>query len=203
MESGAKKYNIIYADPPWDYKVWGHKGKRGCAVNHYSTQTLEYLESLNIAPICETNCALFMWATFPLLGQALQLGQSWGFTYKTTAFVWIKKNRKNNLFFTGMGYYTRANAEIVRLFTRGQTLKRLAKDVGQVVFSKIGQHSVKPPEIRNRIVRLFGDLPRIELFARSRAGFFPDYEYKGWDVFGNEVNHSIEIQKTHSNTSKK
>jgi N6-adenosine-specific RNA methylase IME4 len=191
MESATRKYNIIYADPPWSYKVWSGKGKRGAAANHYPTQTLAYLQSLDVPAICEKRCVLFMWATFPCLLDALALGMAWGFSYKTTAFVWIKKNRNNNGVFIGLGHYTRANAEIVLLFTKGQPLTRQAKDVSQVIISKIGEHSVKPPEIRNRIVRLFGDLPRIELFARSRKGFFPDSEYEGWDVYGNEINDSI------------
>jgi site-specific DNA-methyltransferase (adenine-specific) len=94
-----------------------------------------------------------------------------------------------------MGYYTRANAEIVLLFIKGKPLKRRSNKVEQVLISKVGQHSQKPPEIRERIVQLYGDLPRVELFARSREGFFPDEEYKGWDVFGAEANHSIVIKR--------
>lgn len=89
-----------------------------------------------------------------------------------------------------MGYCTRANAEIVLLFTKGKPLKRICKNVQQVIITKRGKHSEKTSEIRNRIVRLFGDLPRLELFARDRGGFFPDNEFEGWDVFGDEVKNS-------------
>jgi site-specific DNA-methyltransferase (adenine-specific) len=106
--------------------------------------------------------------------------------------VWVKVNPESGKPFFGLGYYTRANAESVLLFTRGQPLKRVRRDVGQLVVTRVGPHSQKPAEVRERIVRLFGDLPRVELFARSRPGFFPDEEYRGWDVFGNEVNGSIE-----------
>lgn len=191
----VKKYSIIYADPPWAYKVWSRKGKGRSAESHYPTQKLACLQSLNVPAICASNCALFMWATCPCLQDAFQLAKAWDFEYKTVAFTWIKLNRHNDKPFVGMGYYTRANAEIVLLFTKGKPLKRVTKNVEQVLVSKIGKHSQKPPEIRERIVQLFGDLPRIELFARSRKGFFPDYEYEGWDLFGNEVNNSINIKK--------
>jgi N6-adenosine-specific RNA methylase IME4 len=103
-----------------------------------------------------------------------------------TSFQWVKVSNT-------CGHYTRANAEIVLLFTKGKPLKRACNNIQQVLISRRGIHSVKPPEIRDRIVRLFGDIPRIELFARSREGFFPDYEYAGWDVFGNEVNYSTTL----------
>jgi site-specific DNA-methyltransferase (adenine-specific) len=189
-----KKYKIIYADPPWSYRVWSDKGNaRSAAANHYDVQDVVDIKKLNVPSISDDSCALFMWATFPCLKEAIELGEHWGFTYKTVAFTWIKKNKEKDSPFVGMGYYTRSNAEIVILFTKGKPLKRENMDVEQVLFSPIGKHSQKPNEIRERIVRLFGDLPRIELFARSRQGFFPDYEYEGWDVFGNQVNNSITI----------
>lgn len=188
-----KKYSIVYADPPWQYKVWSKKGAGRSAESHYTTQDIGRLKAINVQALCCDNCALFMWATYPCLKDAFALGEAWGFSYKTVAFTWIKRNKHNGNFFTGMGYYTRANAELVLLFTKGRPLKRINNNVEQVLVSKKGRHSQKPPEIRERIVQLFGDLPRIELFARSRDGFFPDEEYNGWDVFGNEVNHSVQI----------
>jgi N6-adenosine-specific RNA methylase IME4 len=189
-----KKYNVIYADPPWNFRMWSEKGNaRSAASNHYETKDIQDIKSMNISSLIDNNCALFMWATFPCLKEAIEVGEHWGFTYKTVAFVWVKKNKNQDTPFVGMGYYTRANAELVLLFTKGKPLKRINGGVEQVLFSEIGKHSQKPPEIRNRIVKLFGNLPRVELFARSREGFFPDYEYEGWDVFGNEVNGSIEL----------
>lgn len=108
---------------------------------------------------------------------------AWGFCYKSVAFVWGKLNRKAPTLFTGMGYWTRANAEICLLATRGHP-KRHNAGVHQVILSHIEEHSKKPEEARSRIVRLMGDVPRIELFARSRA--------PGWDVWGNEAADSIE-----------
>ena len=193
MDCRGKKYKIIYADPPWEYRVWSKKGHGRSAANHYVTQTIERMKMLHVSQICEKNCVLLMWATAPCLKEAFELGETWGFVYKTVAFVWIKTNKNNQTLFTGLGYYTRANAEMVLLFTKGKPLQRKSKDVKQVLISKVGKHSVKPSEIRDRIVSLFGDLPRVELFARSRPGFFPNYEYDGWDVYGNEVLDSIKM----------
>ena len=121
--------------------------------------------------------------TFPLLKEAWPVLDAWGFTYKSVAFVWVKLNRKASTLFTGMGYWTRANAEICLLATRGHP-KRANAGVHQVILSHIEEHSKKPEEARSRIVRLMGDVPRIELFARSRA--------PGWDVWGNEATGSIQ-----------
>jgi site-specific DNA-methyltransferase (adenine-specific) len=193
VESVVKKYNIIYADPPWQFKVWSNRGMSRSAENHYSTQSLQSLTAFNIPAICENDCVLLMWATFPCLKSALELAEAWGFVYKTVAFTWIKQNKNNEKLFKGMGYYTRANVEVVLLFTKGKPLKRICRNVEQVLISKREKHSKKPREIRERIVNLFGDVPRVELFARSCASLFPDEEFEGWDVFGNEVSNSIKL----------
>lgn len=124
----------------------------------------------------------FMWATFPQIADALRVMEAWGFEYKTCAFVWIKKNRKSNTNFWGMGAYTRANAEICLLgvtpgFKPAAQIKNHA--VHQVIESPVEEHSKKPEETRRRIVKLLGDVPRIELFARQRS--------PGWDAWGNEI----------------
>jgi len=193
--SNRGKYNVIYADPPWTY-VFSKTSSRS-VTDKYVVMSSEDLINMEI-PAADDS-VLLMWATYPKLKEAINLGENWGFEYKTVAFTWVKKNKNADTPFVGMGYYTRSNAEIVLLFTKGKPLKRANKDVLQVLFedeviySEIGKHSQKPHEIRNRIVRLFGDVPRLELFARSRNGFFPDYEYEGWDVYGNQVNNSITL----------
>ena len=176
----TKKYKIIYADPAWDWKTWSEKGDGRSASQHYNVSSLDKMMLLPIEKIAEKDSVLLMWATYPNLEKAFELGKAWGFTYKTVAFVWAKKNKLKDSFFTGMGYYTRANTEPVLLFTKGNPLKRINKSVKQLCISKIMEHSRKPDEIRYRIVDLFGDLPRIELFARQ--------EYKGWDCWGDEEN---------------
>lgn len=190
MNVKRKKYDILYADPPWRFKVWSKKGAGRSSESHYQTQSVEYLKEMNIRALCKPNCVLLMWATFPCLEQALELGKSWGFTYKTIAFTWVKTNINNPDIFIGMGYYTRANAEIVLLFTKGKPLTRQQKNVPQVLISPRARHSEKPNEIRKRIVRLFGEVDRLELFARQNSD---ENTFNGWDVFGNEVDNSIEI----------
>lgn len=174
-----KKYNIIYADPPWAYHVWSKKGQGRSAESHYSTMEKENIQNLPINRICEKNCVLFLWVTAPCLEQGLELIRAWGFTYKTVGFTWVKQNKKSDSFFTGMGYYTRANAEYCMIATKGKILERKSHAVNSVVCSHIERHSKKPNQVRDRIVQLFGDIPRIELFAREHAD--------GWDCFGNEV----------------
>ncbi len=110
--------------------------------------------------------------------------KAWGFTYKTVAFCWVKQNPKSSGWFFGMGNWTRANAEICLLATKGSP-KRKAADVPQLIVAPREEHSKKPDETRNRIVRLMGDLPRVELFARQAP--------PGWDVWGNEVHSTISL----------
>ena len=177
-----KKYGIIYADPPWHYRVYSKKGAGRSAESHYPTMTIEEIQALPVSELADKDCALFMWITFPLLKESLSVLSAWGFKFKTIAFVWIKQNRKSDSQFWGMGYRTRANDEFCVLATKGKP-KRMAKNVHQVIVSHIEEHSKKPDEARRRIVRLMGDLPRIELFARQKSA--------GWDVWGNEVESDI------------
>ena len=116
--------------------------------------------------------------TFPCYQEGLELIEKWGFTYKTCAFSWVKRNRNSDSFFMGCGYWTRANTEICLLATKGKP-HRVSKSVRQVCDAPIMEHSRKPAEIRDRIVELCGDIPRIELFARQAAD--------GWDRWGNEA----------------
>ena len=176
--STDKKYNVIYADPPWRFKTYSNKGQRRSAERHYPTMTLDDIKTLSVREIAGKDCILFLWAIFPCFQEALQVIEAWGFQYKTIAFVWVKKNRKSDSLFWGMGYWTRANAEVCILATKGHP-KRINSGVHQVVMSNIEEHSKKPNEVRERIVRLVGDLPRIELFARQKVD--------GWDCWGNEV----------------
>ncbi len=179
-----KKYNIIYADPPWQYKTYSEKGQLRSAERHYSTMSLSDIQALPIADIADKNCTLFMWTTVPHLKECFSVIDAWGFEYKTVAFVWIKKNRKSEGLFWGMGHWTRANAELCILATKGHP-KRISASVHQVVISRVEEHSKKPNEVRNRIIKLVGELPRIELFARRR--------YDGWDAWGNEVECDISL----------
>ncbi len=182
-----KKYDIIYADPPWQYKVYSKKGTGRSAESHYPTMSLEDIENLPVSSITSDNAVLFLWITFPNLQDGFEVIRRWGFTYKTVAFNWVKLNKKSETLFWGMGFWTRANSEICLLATKGAP-RRLSASVHQVIISHIEEHSKKPDETRNRIVQLLGDLPRIELFARQKA--------EGWDCWGNEVASDIELIKS-------
>lgn len=173
-----KKYEIILADPPWAYRVWSKKGAGRSAENHYPTMSIEAIRALPVKELAARDCALFLWVTFPTLQEAFSVIEAWGFTYKTVAFVWVKQNRKAPTLFWGLGYWTRANVEICLLATRGQP-KRHSAGVHQVILSPVEAHSKKPDVVRERIVTLLGDVPRVELFARQAT--------PGWDVWGNEV----------------
>lgn len=191
MSKELKRYDILYADPPWQYKAWNKKENEGTAEKHYKTQSLDFLKNMNVVALCNPNSILFMWATFPCLEMAFELAKAWGFKYKTVAFVWIKTNIGNGKPVLGMGHYTRANAEVVLLFTKGKSLERMSKSVSQVYIGPRTIHSEKPHEIRRRIVDLYGNLSRLELFARDKVPY--NGEYEGWDLFGDEVSNSIEI----------
>ena len=158
-----RTYEIIYADPPWRYSA---KKVQGAAENHYPTMSIDELCALPVAELAAKDSALFMWATFPQLPEALRLIRAWGFTYKSVAFVWLKKNKKADSWFYGLGFWTRANAEVCLLATKGHP-KRQAADIHQFIISPIEAHSKKPDETRDKIVALMGDRPRVELFARQ------------------------------------
>ena len=178
-----KKYQIIYADPPWTFKTYSSKGKElKSAECHYKCMTKEEIQNLPISEIADDNCVLFLWVTFPCLPEGLELINKWGFKYKTCAFNWVKKNKIADSYFWGLGYWTRANSELCLLATKGNP-KRVSKSVHQIIDSKIRRHSQKPNETRNKIVELCGDLPRIELFAREKV--------EGWDAWGNEIESDI------------
>lgn len=174
-----KKYNIIYADPPWTYKAYSGKGKeKRSAENHYACMTREEIQRLPVNEIADTDCVLFLWVTWPCLQEGLDLIKAWGFTYKTCGFCWVKRNKRSDSWFWGMGFWTRANSEVCLIATKGSP-KRVSKGVHQICDARVREHSRKPDEIRERIVALCGDLPRIELFARQTT--------PGWDAWGDEI----------------
>ena len=181
-----KKYNIIYADPPWSYKDKRDKHPRMCggATSHYNTMSLERIKSLPIKDLAEKNCMLFLWVTFPNLQEGLDVIKAWGFKYKTLGFSWIKTNKNNGKPFFGIGYYTKSNCEVCLIGVKGKPIK-VSNSVSSVVISPRQEHSKKPDEIRDKIVELCGDVPRIELFARQKT--------EGWDVWGNEVESDIDL----------
>lgn len=184
-----KKYDIIYADPPWDYggKLQFDKSSKdkehidlsknifiSSADFKYPTVKTKELMTLPIHRIANDDCLLFMWATNPHLAQAIDLGKAWGFEYKTVAFVWDKMSHNP-------GQYTLSNCELCLVFKRGRIPKpRGARNVQQLIHARRTDHSVKPSEIRTNIELMFPHQRKIELFARQ--------ESKGWDVWGLDAN---------------
>ena len=171
------RFKIIYADPPYYFKSYSQRGEKRNATQHYNCMEFNDILRLPLFNICDVDCVLFLWVTDPFLEKSFELIKRWGFTYKTVAFTWVKTTQTNK-YFKGMGYWVRKNPEMCLLATKGKP-KRLSKNVEQLIVSPRRKHSQKPDCVRDRIVELCGDLPRIELFAR------PPF-VKGWDHYGNE-----------------
>ncbi len=183
-----KKFDIIYADPPWHYagKLQFDKSSKSAdqidlsknifissASFKYPTLKTTQMMSLSVQDIAEDDCLLFMWATNPHLAQAMELGKAWGFEYKTVAFVWDKMAHNP-------GQYTLSNCELCLVFKRGRVPKpRGARNVQQLIRSPRRAHSMKPDEVRQAIEKMFPTQERIELFARSAV--------KGWSQWGLDV----------------
>lgn len=169
------RYGAILADPAWSFKTYSAKGKGRSPEAHYDCMSLADIKALPVADMAAPDCALFLWVTNPLLPQGLEVMAAWGWTYKTVAFCWSKKT-KHGKSHIGTGYWTRANAEICLLGTRGKP-KRLDRGVRMLVEAPIREHSRKPDEVRAGIERLVPG-PYLEIFARESAA--------GWDSWGNQ-----------------
>jgi N6-adenosine-specific RNA methylase IME4 len=194
-----KKYQVILADPPWNFETYSEKGEGRNANQHYPTQGIEWIKSLPIKKLADSRCALFMWVTDTHLEQGFDVLKAWGFKYKTVGFYWAKINKSAKKeainvekdFFMGMGYYGRANpeqcfigtnndeVEQALLATAAKAPTRQDAGVRKLIVDYRREHSRKPDDTHARIKRLFGDVPRIELFAREGK--------PGWDVWGNQV----------------
>jgi N6-adenosine-specific RNA methylase IME4 len=185
----AGRYRVIYADPPWRFATYSDKGKGRSAEAHYDCLSLDDIKSFPVATWAAPNAVLLLWATDPLLPRALEVIHAWGFAYKTVGFYWVKLNKSverrlsrdwpllaERDFFTGLGFWTRANPELCLLATRGQP-RRSAGDVAKLLIAPRREHSRKPEETYVRIERLLPG-PYLELFARQRR--------PGWDGLGDQ-----------------
>ena len=180
----SKRYRVIYADPPWTFATYSRKGKGRSPEAHYDCMTLDGIKALPVADWAADDCVLLLWATDPLLEKAFDVIRAWGFTYKTVGFYWAKLQRnaspatfERTSFFTGMGFWTRANPEPCLLATRGRP-KRRSADVRKLVVAPRREHSRKPEEMYDHIEALCGG-PYLEMFARSSR--------PGWDSWGIET----------------
>jgi N6-adenosine-specific RNA methylase IME4 len=175
------KYQIIAMDPPWDYKgQTQHNGKggdeTGGAITHYPTMKVKDMIK-EFKPLiqewADTDCLIFMWATWPHLNQAIEFGEALGFTYTHTSFIWDKQA-------LNPGFYTMTQTEPVLVFKKGKIPQpRGSRNERQMVVSKRTKHSEKPQEVYDRITKMFPTQNKLEMFARK--------ERQGWDVWGNEI----------------
>ncbi len=179
------KFSIVYADPPWSFDTYSNKGKGRSAENHYPVMSIANICALPVADITADDSVLFLWVNGPRLFEAQNVIDAWGFTYKSIAFTWVKQNKSGIGFPIGCGYWTRANPEICLFATRGKP-KRIDASIPNLIISPRREHSRKPDEARERIVKLMGDLPRIELFSRQRV--------IGWSLWGNQVESDITLE---------
>lgn len=179
MIIGNKKYNIIYADPGWEFNDRNTGGSFSSgSAQQYRVMNYKDICKLPVPEICAENCVLVMWWVGAMPKEAIEVAEAWGFTIKTmTGFTWVKLTKWDKLHF-GMGHYTRQGAENALIAVKGK-IQRVNASIRQVVMAKVGKHSEKPAEVRDKIVELFGDLPKIELFSRHRVS--------GWDAWGDEV----------------
>lgn len=179
-------YELIYADPPWQFKDANTGGKHNSgAANKYRTTSIEELKQLDVESLAADNCLLVMWWVGSMPQEAIDLVNAWGFTIKNmNGFVWRKITKGRKRYF-GMGHYTRAGSESAIIAVKGKP-KILNHSIRAVQTKTILEHSVKPDLFRELAVELAGDVKRLEMFARSSTG--------GWDLFGDEAPTSIEIK---------
>lgn len=180
-------YRVIYADPPWAYaQRCTTDSFKGGVRRHYNVMSTPEICALPVGEIAAKSAMLFMWATFPLLPDALKAVEAWGFEYCTVAFTWVKTNPNDGAPFFGVGYYTKSNAEICLLARRGKAIKPATDTISQIIISPRMEHSRKPDEARRRIEQMYPQCSRVELFARRQS--------PGWDVWGNQVDSTIELE---------
>jgi N6-adenosine-specific RNA methylase IME4 len=182
--SASGQYKVVYADPPWTFATYSRKGKGRNAEAYYDCMSLTDIKAIPVNNWAAEDCVLLLWTTDPLLSTAFEVINAWGFTYKTVGFYWakLKKNMATPVysdadFFTGLGFWTRANPELCLLATRGHPKRRRA-DVRKLIVSPRREHSRKPDEAYERIEALC-DGPYLEMFARSSR--------PGWDPWGAEA----------------
>ena len=171
-------YQLLLLDPPWGFENWSEKGEDRNANQHYGTMTWEEIAALPVGQLASRDCACFLWCVDPLLDKGFDVLRAWGFRFVTVAFTWAKQSSTGEKWHMGTGYYTRANPETCLLGMMG-SLERRSAGVRQLVIEPVREHSRKPDRIADDIVRLFGDLPRAELFARTQRS--------GWELWGAET----------------
>jgi N6-adenosine-specific RNA methylase IME4 len=190
MTTGNKKYQVIYADPPWHYSLSIDAASKGnSAINVdkiYPTMPTKAIAELPIKNLAADDAVCFMWTTDAHIPHAIEIMKAWGFTYKTVAFVWMKTTKEGKPHHM-LSTWTMKGQEMCLMGTKGAMLKHKKDNtIKQMILEPKNKHSAKPQEAADRIVRMFPDCERIELFARDAKD--------GWDIWGNELPNSIEIE---------
>lgn len=170
------RYGAITADPPWAYKNWGRSESGKGAQDHYACQPLDWIKQLPVAELAAKDCALFLWATAPLLPAAFEVMAAWGFEYKS-AGAWAKQSKTGAKWAFGTGYCFRSATEFYLLGTRGAPRVQ-SRSVRNLTVAPVREHSRKPDCFRTDVETLYAG-PYLELFARQSA--------PGWDAWGNEA----------------
>ena len=185
-------YDVILADPPWDFKTWSEKGQGRSASRHYPILSIEDICNLPVREIANENCALFLWTTWPTIYKyPPKVFEAWGFTYRTEAWVWVKplaglsSKETAQIWAMGTGYYTRANSEPCLLAVKGR-MPVADRGVISIISAPRRMHSEKPHQQYEIIERLYPNMRYIELFARAKR--------PGWDVWGDEVESDIDLE---------
>ncbi|OUF20906.1 hypothetical protein AZ039_001584 [Enterobacter kobei] len=178
------KYSLIYADPAWEY---GNTVSNGAATNHYGTMKLIDMKRLPVWDLAADDAVLAMWFTGTHTREAIELAEAWGFKVRTMkGFTWVKFNplaeQHINKALQAGGVEDFYDFLDLLIATRGNGLERQCASIKQVIYSPLGEHSQKPAEARFRLEKLYGDVPRIELFSRCGA--------PGWDHWGNQAESS-------------
>lgn len=177
MALPAKKYGVILADPEWRFEPYSREtGMDRAADNHYPTSDLDTIKSRDVASIAADDCVLFLWATAPMLPQAIEVMRDWGFTY-VSHFVWGKKRKGNQ---RGPGYWNTNEHELLLIGTKGKVpCPAQGTQSRSLIEANVGKHSEKPLVFHQIIESYFPSLPKIELNAREARA--------GWDVWGKEA----------------
>jgi len=171
------KYRVILSDPPWRFKIYSDKGINKSPQAQYDCMSIDDIGKMPVYRLAHPDgCALVMWATAPMLPQAVDTMARWGFAFKS-AGTWAKRSSTGQKWAFGTGYCFRSAAEFFLLGTRGKPVQ-LVRNVRNLIVAPIREHSRKPDGM-HAICESLWDGPRAELFARESR--------PGWDTWGNQA----------------
>lgn len=178
VNGASGKYSLAVIDPPWNWKEWGVSISGNARRAPYEKLDVSALASLPISRMLEDDAAVILWVIDSMLPQAMKCVEAWGLSFRTVGFYWTKE-KPSGKEHIGLGYYTRANPEQAWILTKGKGIRRQSRAVRRWIHAPSGAHSEKPDIFYRKVDELFGNIPRVDVFARKRR--------EGWDVIGNEI----------------